>query len=95
MDARDICRRLNCSPITLSEWVDKGCPIHRDPPSAWYELGPVKDWLTENGICDWPKESDQDLDEPIRVILKALQRKEITPWQAEMVITNLGSIGCG
>ena len=95
MDARDVCRRLNCSPITLSEWIDRGCPVHREPPSAWYELPQVKDWLAENGISDWPKERDEDLDEPIRVILKALQRREITPWQAETVITNLGSIGCG
>ena len=91
MDARDICRRLNCSPITLSEWLDKGCPVDRDPPYAKYDPSGVKEWLTENGISDWPKESDRDLDAPIRVILKALQRKEVTPWQAERVIVNLGA----
>ncbi len=91
MDARDICRRLNCSPITLSEWLDKGCPVDRDPPHANYDANRVKGWLAENGIRDWPKESDRDLDVPIRVLLKALQRKEITPWQAERVIVNLGS----
>ncbi|MDO8586620.1 MAG: hypothetical protein Q7T82_06225 [Armatimonadota bacterium] len=95
MDARDICRRLNCSPITLSEWVDKGCPVERHPPSANYEIDRVKKWLAENGVTDWPRESDGDLDEPIRVLLKALQSKQITPWQAEMVIVNLGSCAWG
>jgi phage terminase Nu1 subunit (DNA packaging protein) len=91
MDARDICRKLNCSPVLLSEWVERGCPIDRYPPYAGFETDKVKQWLAENGITDLPKENDQDLDVPIRVILKALQRKEITPWQAEKVIMNLGS----
>ena len=91
MDARDICRRLNCSPLTLSEWLDKGCPVDRQPPFASYAPGQVRQWLAENGIREWPTESDDDLDSPIRLILRALRRREITPWQAEKVITNLGS----
>lgn len=91
MDARDVCRRLNCSSVTLSEWVDKGCPVDRHPPFASYDVDRVKKWLAENGICDWPKENDRDLDDRVRVILKALQSKAITPWQAEKVILNLGS----
>jgi len=91
MDARDICRRLNCSPMTLSQWVEKGCPVHRQPPLAHYVLDEVREWLADNGIADWPKESDCDLDLPLRTILKALQRRELTPWEAEKVITNLGS----
>jgi hypothetical protein len=95
MDARDICRRLNCSPITLSEWVNKGCPVERRPPYVHYEIEQVKKWLAEKGINDWPRESDEDLDLPIRVVLRALSRKEITPWDAEMVNTNLGFGICG
>ena len=91
MDARDICRRLNCSPMTLSEWVERGCPVHRHPPFASYDTARVKNWLAENGVSDWPKESDRDLDEPIRVILNALACRTITPWEAEKVIMNLGS----
>ena len=91
MDARDICRRLNCSPITLSGWLDRGCPVHRHPPFAGLDPDGVRKWLEENGIRDWPRESDRNADEPIRVILNALERKEVTPWEAERVITNLGS----
>ncbi len=91
MDARDICRRLNCSPITLSEWLDRGCPVERQPPYAHYEPSRVKEWLAQNGITDWPRESDDDVDKPLIPILRALERKEITPWQAEKVIMNLGS----
>ena len=92
MDARDICRRLNCSPFTLSEWVDKGCPIDRQPPFAHFDPDRVRKWLEENNIHEWPKESDRDLDEPVRVILNALERREVTPWQAENVMTNLGHV---
>jgi len=91
MDARDICRRLNCSPMTLSQWVDNGCPLHRHPPFAGYFTEEVKHWLADNGMNDWPKESDYDLDVPIRSLLKALARKQITPWEAEKIILNLGS----
>jgi phage terminase Nu1 subunit (DNA packaging protein) len=90
MDARDICRRLNCSPFTLSEWVNRGCPIERRPPFAGFDTDRVRKWLEENGIRDWPRESDYDLDDPIRVILRALERKEVTPWDAEMAMMNLG-----
>lgn len=91
MDARDICRRLNCSPVTLSEWVNHGCPVHRNPPFAHFNPDEVRQWLAENNIADWPKETDRDLDVPIRAILKAVEHKEITPWKAEQVMTNLGS----
>ncbi len=90
MEARDICRRLNCSPVTLSGWVDRGCPVRRDPPSAQFSMDAVKQWLDANGVAEWPRESDYDLDVPIRSILKALQRKDLTPWEAEKVVANLG-----
>ena len=35
-------------------------------------------------------ERDHDLDRPIRVIFKALYRREVTPEEAEEVITDLG-----
>lgn len=91
MDARDVCRRLNCSPITLSDWVDNGCPVDRNPPFASYDIADVKAWLADSAIIDWPKASDRDTDDPIRLILKALEAKDITPWQAEKAILNLGS----
>lgn len=91
MDARDICRRLNCSPLTLSDWLDRGCPVDRNPPDARFDIACVRQWLTEQGITDWPRESDRELDVPIRVLLHAVQRQTITPWQAEKVMTNLGA----
>lgn len=90
MDARDIVRRLGCSPQTLHTWVEKGCPILRCWPFARFDLDRVKQWLADNGIEEWPKESPRDLDRPIRVIFKALHRRELTPEEAEKVITNLG-----
>jgi RNA polymerase sigma-70 factor (ECF subfamily) len=90
VDARDIGRRLGCSPQMLHEWVEKGCPILRCWPFARFDLDRVKQWLADNGIEEWPKESARDLDRPIRVIFKALYRRELTPEEAEGVITNLG-----
>jgi len=93
MDARDVCRRLNCSPITLSEWLDRGCPVKRNLPWAYYDIKAVRKWLEDNGIHDWSKESDHDLDAPVRVLFKHLARREITPWEAEKITLNLGSNG--
>jgi len=91
MDARDLCRRLGCSPLTLARWVEGGCPVHRQPRYAWYDLAEVEAWLAARGVTEWPKEDDRDLDVPLRCIAKALERKEITPWQAEQVIFLLGA----
>jgi len=89
-DARDICRRLGCSPMKLSEWVDNGCPVLRCWPFARYDLDRVKRWLKDSGLDDWPREDDRDLDRPVRVIFRSLYRQELTPDQAEQVIENLG-----
>jgi RNA polymerase sigma-70 factor (ECF subfamily) len=89
-DARDVCRRLNCSPQTLSKWVDEGCPILRCWPFARFDFDRVNQWLRDNQIEDWPKESDYDLDRPVRVIFRALHRRELDPEEAESIITNLG-----
>ncbi len=90
MDSRDIGNRLGCSPQTLSDWVNKGCPILRCWPFARFDLDKVKEWLKINNISDWPRESARDLDRPIRLIFKALHRGDLTPEQAEEVIDNLG-----
>ncbi len=90
MDPRDLCRNLNCSPVILAKWVEAGCPVHRDPPFANYELEEVQQWLEANGIREWPKEDDQDLDYPIRSVFKAVERKELTPWEAEKVLFLIG-----
>ncbi len=91
MDARDICRRLNCSPITLAAWVERGCPIHRRPPYAHFVLEEVEAWLAAQQITDWPTERDAELDVPLRVLLRAVQRHRLTPGEAERVMTMLGS----
>jgi phage terminase Nu1 subunit (DNA packaging protein) len=86
MDARDLCRNLNCSPALLAAWLEQGCPVDRDPPFAWFDLEEVSRWLAERGIQDWPKEDDHDLDVTILSILKAVERRELTPWEAEKVL---------
>jgi len=90
IDARDICRRLQCSPIALFDWVQQGCPVLRCWPFARYDLDRVKQWLRDNDINDWPRESDHDTDRPLRIIFRALHRQEVTPEKAEEVITELG-----
>jgi len=57
-----------------------------------FDFACVKTWLADQDIHDWPQESDHDLDHPIRVLFKALARKDITPWEAEKVLMNLGSV---
>jgi RNA polymerase sigma-70 factor (ECF subfamily) len=89
-DSRDVCRRLNCSPQTLSKWVEEGCPVLRCWPFARFDFDRVNQWLRHNEIEEWPKESDHDLDRPIRVIFKALHSRELNPEEAESIITNLG-----
>ncbi len=89
-DARDVCRRLHCSPQTLAKWVDDGCPILRCWPFARFDFDRVNQWIQDKGIRDWPKETDDDLDRPIRVIFKAIEQGELTAEKAEEIITNLG-----
>lgn len=89
LDARDICRRLQCSPLALYEWVLRGCPVIRCWPFVRYDLDRVKRWVSENGITEWPKEGDTDTDRPVRVILGAVYRREITPEHALRVIDGL------
>jgi RNA polymerase sigma-70 factor (ECF subfamily) len=93
MDARDICRRLRCSPQMLAAWVEQGCPVLRCWPFARFDLDRVKQWVRDSGIrrlADWPEEDDHDLDRPVRLIFKALHRREVTPEQAEKIMTDLG-----
>jgi len=89
MDSRDICRRLRCSPRTLWEWVQQGCPALRCWPHVRFDLDLVKKWLADQGITDWPKESDYDLDVTSRVLWKALYRQEITPEEVERITLDL------
>jgi hypothetical protein len=95
MDGRDVCRLLECSPMQLSEWVEKGLPVHRYDGYDYYVefwVEEVKAWLKEQGIADWPKEKAYDLDVPIRSVFHALARKEITPFQAERVLVNIEGV---
>jgi len=90
MDARDISRRLKCSPMQLLEWVDAGCPILRCWPFANFDLDRVKQWMEDQKVRDWRRYSPRELDRPIRVIFKAIEQGELTAEKAEEVITNLG-----
>ena len=89
LDARDVCRRLRCSPQVLAGWVERECPALRCWPFARFDWERVKQWLRDNGIEEWPKESDDDLDRPMRVVLKAIERGELTAKKAEGVLEGL------
>lgn len=90
MDDRDICRRLQCSPIQLYEWVQQGCPVLRCHPFVRFDLDRVKQWIADNHITGWPKPTPQQTDLPIRLIFKALYSGEIDPERAEEIISGLG-----
>jgi RNA polymerase sigma-70 factor (ECF subfamily) len=89
LDGRDICRRLGCSPLTLHDWVQRGCPVIRCWPFVRYDLDRVKQWLKDNRISGWPRESDADTDRPVRAILQAVYRQETTPEQALKIMDGL------
>lgn len=92
MNVRETCRMLNCSPLLFAAWVEQGCPVgERRNGFADYDVDRVRAWLQEKGITDWPRENDHDLETPIRYLLWALERREITPWEAEKVLFVIGA----
>lgn len=90
MDARALCQRLRVSPLTLYEWVRKGCPVLRCWPFARFDVERVEKWLTENGISDWPIEDEYCLERPIRVVFKAVCESQLSVEQAEEAMCCLG-----
>ncbi len=89
LDARDVCRRLRCSPQVLADWVERGCPALRCWPFVRFDWERVKQWLKDNEIEGWPRESDDDVDRPIRLLLRAVERGELTAKKAEGVLEGL------
>jgi RNA polymerase sigma-70 factor (ECF subfamily) len=89
LDARDVWRRLRCSPQVLAEWVERGCPALRCWPFVRFDWERVKQWLRENRIDEWPRESDDDVDRPMRLLLKAVERGELTAKKAEGILEGL------
>jgi len=89
LDARDVCRRLHCSPLVLHQWVQRGLPALRCWPFVRFDWDRVRQWLKETAVNDWSKESDHDLDRPIRVILKAVYERKLAPEAALSIIDEL------
>jgi RNA polymerase sigma-70 factor (ECF subfamily) len=89
LDARDVCRRLRCSPQVLADWVERGCPALRCWPFVRFDWERVKQWLEDNGVEEWARENDGDLARPIRVLLKAVERGELTAKKAEGILEGL------
>jgi len=89
LDARDLCRRFHCSPLTLHDWVARGLPVLRCWPFVRFDWDRTKQWLRDNRITRWPKESDSDVDRPLRIIFRALARGRLTPGQAEEIVDAL------
>jgi hypothetical protein len=88
-DARDVCRRLGCSPLALHDWVQRGCPTLRCWPFVRFDWDRVKGWLKDNHVSGWRKESHHDLDRPMRVILKAVYQREMRPEKALQIADDL------
>ena len=90
LDARELCQRLRCSPLTLHDWVGKGCPIIPCWPFARFDVDRVQQWLAQNGISDWPRENVYDLERPIRIIFGAVYEGRLGAEQAEQIMSELG-----
>jgi RNA polymerase sigma-70 factor, ECF subfamily len=89
LDARDICRRLQCSPLALHAWVTRGCPVVRCWPFVRYDLERVRQWLNGHGVLDWPKEAEAVIARPLRALLRATHEHTITPEQALKIVDDL------
>ncbi len=90
VDARELCQRLRCSPLSLYEWVGKGCPIVRCWPWARFDLDRVQQWLTDNGIRDWRRENVYSLERPIRIIFRSVYDGDLSSELAESIMSELG-----
>lgn len=91
LDARVLCQRLQCSPVTLHQWVSDGCPILRCWPWARFDLDRVRQWLAERGISEWPKENSYLLERPIRIIFREGYAGSLSADEAEMIMLDLGA----
>jgi RNA polymerase sigma-70 factor (ECF subfamily) len=89
LDARDLCRRFHCSPLMLHDWVARGLPVLRCWPFVRFDWDRAKQWLKDNRITRWAKESDHDVDRPLRLIFQALARGQLTASQAEEIVDAL------
>lgn len=90
IDLRELCRRLKVSPLVVYTWVGNGCPILRCWPFARFDLDRVKAWLAEQEIPDWQKESEYELERPIRVLYREVYDGRLSPEKAEEVMDRLG-----
>jgi RNA polymerase sigma-70 factor, ECF subfamily len=90
IDARELCQRLRCSPISLYQWVKDGCPILRCRPFARFDFDRVQAWLADRGITDWPKENVYMLERPARVLMREVYAGRVTPEQADEIRNTLG-----
>ena len=61
-------------------------------PFARFDWRRVQQWLNDNGVEEWLRESDLDLEKPLRVILKAVERGELTAKRAEEILEGLDLI---
>jgi RNA polymerase sigma-70 factor (ECF subfamily) len=90
IDARELCQRLRCSPLTLHAWVREGCPTLRCWPWARFDLDRVQQWLAEHGLRDWPKEDAYSLERPIRAVFQAVYEGRLSAETAENIMSELG-----
>ena len=90
IDARALCQRLRCSPVDLDGWVRRGCPILRCRPWARFDLDRVQQWLQDNGMTEWARESAYFLERPLRVIFREVYRGTLAPDEGERIMADLG-----
>ena len=90
VDARALCQRLCCSPLTLHDWVARGCPILRCWPFARFDVNRVEQWLASNGVTDWTNDNAYDLERPIRIVFRDVYEGKLSAELAEKVMTDLG-----
>lgn len=87
LDARDICRRLKISPVTLQALVHEGLPVIRYRPWIRYDWERVQSWLADKKV-----EPDVTLDQashPLRFLFAEIEAGRLTADQAERVFHDL------
>jgi RNA polymerase sigma factor (sigma-70 family) len=89
IDARDVCRRLLVSPVTLCEWVRKGMPVIRYRPWVRFDLDLARKWLAEQGIEVVQEVSLAQASHILSFLFGEIEAGQLTAQGAEDVVREL------
>ena len=87
VDARDICRRLKISPITLHRLAQEGMPAVRYRPWVRFDWERVQAWLADKKVE--PDISVELASHPLRFLFAEIESGRLTAAQAERIYHDL------